>query len=178
MGRRKAPSHRTWAWFERQGAPMLRHRGKARKAKKHSTARTPRALRYWEKSKQGAMLKHYPTFLDSTLLQRHLQSSSETPSHQTALSSKPGSACISLLFHYALSVILSKLSLAGLSALQCYPFPLLSPHMFSSALLLWYYLGYFSAAYYSWGGTTESSSQRTVGQHVPAKNHDGMGSAM
>lgn len=110
---------------------MLRHRGKARKTKRHSKARAPCTLRYLEEKKQGAMLKHYPTFLDSTLIQRHLQSSSKTPSHPTALSSKPGSTCISLLFHYTLSVILSKLSLVGLSALQCYLFTLLSPHTFS-----------------------------------------------
>lgn len=40
------------------------------------------------------------------LLQRHLQSSSTTPSHQTSLSNKPGSACISLLFRNTLSVSL------------------------------------------------------------------------
>lgn len=43
----------------------------------------------------------------------------------------PVSAGISLLFHCTVSVILCKLSLAGLSALQCYPFPLQSPHTFS-----------------------------------------------
>lgn len=37
---------------------MLRHRGKARKTKRHSTAQTPCAYRYWE-NKQKAMLKHY-----------------------------------------------------------------------------------------------------------------------
>lgn len=138
---------------------------------RHSTARTPCTLRHWEQNKQAAMLKHYPTFVDSTLIQRHLQSSSKTPSHQTALSSKPGSACISLLFHYTLSVTLSNLSLAGFPALQCYPFPLLSPHIFSicpsplvlSRLFLCCLL--------------QSLAQSSVGQHVPAKNHNGVGSA-
>lgn len=89
--------------MKRQGTPMLRHGGKARKAKRHSTARTPCALRYWEKNKKGAMLKHYPSFQEFILAQRHLQSPSRTPLHQTPLSSEPGSARMPLFCHCTLS---------------------------------------------------------------------------
>lgn len=82
---------------------MLRHGGKARKAKRHYTARTPCALRYWEKNKKGAMLKHYPSFQEFILAQRHLQSPSRTPSHQPPLSSEPGSARTPLFCHCPLS---------------------------------------------------------------------------
>lgn len=52
------------------------------------------------------------------LLKRHLQSSSTTPSHQTSLSNKPGSACISLLFHDTFSVPLCPHHIWQVSALQ------------------------------------------------------------
>lgn len=39
-----------------------------RERQRHSRASIPCALRYWKENKQGAMLKHYPTFLDSTLV--------------------------------------------------------------------------------------------------------------
>lgn len=87
------------------------------------------------------------TLLDSTLVQKYLQSCSKIPSHQTALFSKQGSACISMLFHYTVSSCPSR-------AWQVFQHYNTNPCLcclgipFPTTLSLWYHLGYFSAAYY------------------------------